>query len=270
MNMEPKPLSSIQTQHFIHKIRNSRTADEAFETICEISDGYGFAHCLVFEANVNFIAGTRRSGRFVTAISLIMNNHGTAINKIVNDFYANADPYSEPGGREFYNPPYKPFATGSNWYREQNIELSVSEQAHNDKIEKMFGPRGSIGFPVKSAQTDYSPAVCVVMNHNYSADWLSNFLERVAPSVQPLIVAFEEKLYPFLVEQERKRVNLTRREIECLSKLATGYAAKSIAYELQITDAMVTRHLRKAKAKLRVSNTAAAVLKAQKLKLIVF
>jgi DNA-binding NarL/FixJ family response regulator len=148
--------------------------------------------------------------------------------------------------------------------------MRAQDQAFYDMMDNIRGPLGVIVFPVRSAQTDFSPVACVAMESRHPAGWLSDFLERVAPSVVPVISAFEDLLYPHLVEREITRVNLTDREIECLRLLANGHDTKNIAHKLGITATMTSRHLRKAQSKLRVSNSTSAALKAQKLGLVRF
>lgn len=264
------PLSESEFDSALQQIEGAQSAQLAFNVVSALSKSLGFDSCVVFEAIISVAGSATEHGRKGDAIAIVFNDRTANLPEKELDVFETIDPSIIPGGRKFIDPPVEPFATGSNWYRAKNEKLSVQDQAFYDMMDKIRGPLGVIVFPVRSAQTDFSPVACVAMESRHPAGWLSDFLEDVAPHVLPVISAFEDQLYPHLVEREITRVNLTDREIECLRLLANGHDSKNIAHKLGITATMTSRHLRKAQSKLRVSNTTAAGLKAQKLGLVRF
>ena len=264
------PLSENNVKSALQEIEAAKSAPLAFDIISGLSKKLGFDSCVVFEAIVSVDGNASESGRKGDAVAIVFNDRKARIPKTEPNVFETINPAIIPGGRKFIDPPVRPFATGSNWYRAKNEKMSEQDRAFYDMMDKIRGPLGVIVFPVRSAQTDFSPLACVAMESRHPSGWLSDFLERVAPSVVPVISAFEAQLYPHLVEREIARINLTDREIECLRLLANGHDTKNIAHKLGITATMTSRHLRKAQSKLRVSNTTAAALKAQKLGLVRF
>lgn len=264
------PLSDSEVKSALEEIEAARSAPQTFDTISRLSKRLGFDSCVVLEAIVSVDGKNTENGRKGDAVAIVFNDRTPSIPKAEPDIFETIDPAIIPGGRNFIDPPVRPFATGSNWYRAKSEKTRAQDKAFYELMDKIRGPLGVIVFPVRSAQTDFSPVACVAMESRHPAAWLSKFLERVAPSVVPVISAFEAQLYPHLVEREIIRVNLTKREIECLRLLANGLDTKNIAHKLGITATMTSRHLRKAQLKLRVSTTTAAALKAQKLGLVNF
>nr|WP_070959246.1 LuxR C-terminal-related transcriptional regulator [Hyphomonas sp. Mor2] len=263
-------LSQGAIQSALQNIETAHSASQAFNTVSEIAKKLGFESCVVFEAILSVNGNPTSNGLKGDSIAVVFNDRTNSAQKKQNDVFDTIDPALIPGGRKFIDPPFHPFATGSNWHRANNKAMSAEDQAFYDMMDKIRGPLGVIVFPVRSAQTGFSPLACVAMESHHSAEWLSEFLENVAPSIMPIISAFEEQLFPHLLEREIQRVDLSEREIDCLRLLAKGLDTKNIAHQLGITATMTSRHLRKAQKKLRVSNTAAATLKAQKLGLVRF
>nr|WP_197501526.1 LuxR C-terminal-related transcriptional regulator [Hyphomonas sp. Mor2] len=219
---------------------------------------------------MTIVSNGARDGRTMDQISLIFSNHRESVRTNLARFFSSAPPFQFHGDREFLMPRTEPLAMGSNWYKARNISLSRAEQHYYDALDEEFRPSGIIGFPVRSSQSDLMFSSAVLMSSDASADELSAFLHDAAPSVQPVIDAYETKLYPHLINLEILRVGLSQRELDCLTMIASGYNTKGVAHSLDITIAMVSRHIRNAQDKLRVPNLATAVLKAQRLNLIEF
>jgi len=265
-----QPLSKEQTNTLVRNVLDAPDAQAGFDIIAALTQDLGFTHCLVLEAVMTIVSNGERDGRAMDQISLIFSNHRESVRTKLAEFLLNPPPFQRHGERDFLTPRTKPFAMGSNWYKSKNIALTRPEQLYFDALDGEFRPSGIIGFPVRSSQSDLMFSSAVLMSSAASADELSAFLHDVAPSVQPVIDVYETKLYPHLIDLETLRVGLSQRELDCLTMIANGYNTKGVAHRMDITIAMVSRHIRNAQDKLRVPNVATAVLKAQRLNLIEF
>ncbi len=268
--MELQPLSTKVTNTLVSNVLSAPDAQSGFDIIVALTLDLGFEHCLVLEAVMTIVSNGDRDGRTIDEISLIFSNHRDSVRTNLSDFLSASPPFERHGEQDFLMPRTEPFAMGTHWFKGMNISLTRAEQQYYEALDDEFRPSSIIGFPVRSSQSDLMFSSAVLMSSDASVDELSAFLHDVAPSVQPVIDAYETKLYPHLINLETLRVGLSQRELDCLTMIANGYNTKGVAHRLDITIAMVSRHIRNAQDKLRVPNVATAVLKAQRLNLIGF
>jgi DNA-binding CsgD family transcriptional regulator len=268
--MGQQPLSKKQTNTLVRNVLSAPAAKAGFDIIAALTLDLGFRHCLVLEAVMTIVSNGDWDGRTIDQVALIFSNHKESVRTNLARFLSASPPFQRHGDRDFLMPRTEPFAMGTRWYQGMGIVLSRAEQQYYKALDDEFRPSGIIGFPVRSSQSDLMFSSAVLMSSDASADELSAFLHDVAPSVQPVIDAYETRLYPHLIDPETLRVGLSQRELDCLTMIANGYNTKGVAHRLDITIAMVSRHIRNAQDKLRVPNVATAVLKAQRLNLIEF
>lgn len=261
-------LERQQVDQIVAEINQCPDAKSAFGVVSRLSKKLGFTYCCVVESVFSSDLTSDVATRIGVSSELVFSDYPREKHDLRVKIFRETDPQSMPGGRPLLADPFPPFAAGSNWFRTNGEPMSAHDKKYFDDLDEIWEPSGTIVYPMRSTQSEKFPVACVSMESAYTADWLRGFLETTADSVIPIIAAFDEKLYPHLVELENSRMNLTDRELECLRLTAEGHSLKGIAYELAISVAMASRHLRKIRTKMRVSNTAMAVLKAQRLGLV--
>lgn len=268
--MASQSLSNTKIKSLVNNVMTAPDAQAGFALITALTLELGFKHCLVLESVMTIVSNGDRHGRTVDQISLIFSNHRDSVRTSLAKFLQVPPPFQRHAQRDFLMPRSEPFAMGTNWYTGMNVALTAAEKSYYEALDRAFRPSGIICFPVRSSQSDLLFSSAVLMSSDADAAELSAFLHDVAPSIQPVINAFESKLYPHLIDLETLRVGLSQRELDCLTLIANGYNTKGVAHKLNITIAMVSRHIRNAQEKLRVPNVATAVLKAQRLNLVEF
>lgn len=251
------------------RVRTASTAREAFYIILDAFKPFGFVDGFVNDSVLS-INVNRQNGRALDSLCTVFSSFTGERHDEVAEFFASQKSLVGPPIRRFSKAELQPFASGPNWYEGTRYKFDDEEQAFFNRTTEFYGSYGAIIFPFMSPQTELVPAASLTISGQLNRIELKTFLQNVAPSFAKVIKAFEEKIYPHLEQIERDRVGLSEREIECLNRVANGYTSVHIAEILGISVAMVDRHVRKSRTKLRVVNTPSAVLKAKQLGLIAF
>jgi DNA-binding NarL/FixJ family response regulator len=107
----------------------------------------------------------------------------------------------------------------------------------------------------------------------YASEEISNAIRNVISGGAPMTGSVARKvlqMVPQAKTEEQEKSNLSKREIEILQYLVTGYSYKMIAAELKISIDGIRFHIKKIYDKLHVHSATEAVSKALKDKLISF
>ncbi len=107
----------------------------------------------------------------------------------------------------------------------------------------------------------------------YASEEISNAIRNVMSGGAPMTGSVARKvlqMVPQAKTEEQEKSNLSKREIEILQYLVTGYSYKMIAAELRMSIDGIRFHIKKIYDKLHVHSATEAVSKALKDKLISF
>ena len=133
---------------------------------------------------------------------------------------------------------------------------------HNDTMGVKAGV--SVSFPETTTRS--KGALGLVANPGISADQVEAIWEARGPEI--LAVAHMMHLKLIILPQPTSRRSLTERQRQALEWVADGKTAQDVAMLMEVSAAMVEKHLRLAREALSVETTTQAVAKASLLNLI--